>query len=452
MVFLTYSGTLRRVRGGVSRAHHSSPRAHLPAWRRGGPRRSVDVRRSSGSGRCSVTTRSISSSCRAALRRRSGSNQDAWAAAIARSQAHTRDAAGIAAILAAQQERRGAPPRGSRSRARGLPIPARVAIVTGQQAGAFGGPLFTLLKAVTAIQLAQRASAEHGVPAVAGLLGRRRRSRLGRSPQLYGARRRVPAAAPSRSRDPEGAGELPSRSLTLDDRVERSDRRARARAARDRFTRRRASTASARAYRPGVGMAEAFRRWIEAVLGPHGLVVFDSSDPAAKPLVAPRLRARAAIAGTHRRARGARPATQLTARGHHAAGRCRSPTASRSFTSTARGTPIRQRRRSLSSSATTPLRATALATRPNRPGAVQPERAAAADRAGHALPDHLLRRRPERARVSRPASRRLRALRRADAADLSARHARRSSTRRGALPQPVPAAARGARSRRTKRR
>jgi bacillithiol biosynthesis cysteine-adding enzyme BshC len=40
------------------------------------------------------------------------------------------------------------------------------------------------------------------------------------------------------------------------------------------------------AYRPGVGMADAFARWLEALLGPHGLVVFDSADPAAKPLVA----------------------------------------------------------------------------------------------------------------------------------------------------------------------
>jgi bacillithiol biosynthesis cysteine-adding enzyme BshC len=39
------------------------------------------------------------------------------------------------------------------------------------------------------------------------------------------------------------------------------------------------------AYAPGVGMAVAFGRWIERVLGSRGLVVYDSSDPAAKPLV-----------------------------------------------------------------------------------------------------------------------------------------------------------------------
>ncbi|HYM25035.1 MAG TPA: bacillithiol biosynthesis cysteine-adding enzyme BshC, partial [Vicinamibacterales bacterium] len=42
-----------------------------------------------------------------------------------------------------------------------------------------------------------------------------------------------------------------------------------------------------RAYAPGIGMAEAFGRWLEHVLGSRGLVVYDSSDPASKPPVAP---------------------------------------------------------------------------------------------------------------------------------------------------------------------
>jgi bacillithiol biosynthesis cysteine-adding enzyme BshC len=40
------------------------------------------------------------------------------------------------------------------------------------------------------------------------------------------------------------------------------------------------------AYKPGAGVADAFATWIESLLGPHGLIVFDASDPAAKPLVA----------------------------------------------------------------------------------------------------------------------------------------------------------------------
>src|SRR6185503_4119475 len=72
----------------------------------------------------------------------------------------------IAVILARQQAERGAPSR-ARDAAQQLADPKTVAVVTGQQAGLFGGPLFTLLKAMTALKLAEKVSRDHGVPTVA---------------------------------------------------------------------------------------------------------------------------------------------------------------------------------------------------------------------------------------------------------------------------------------------
>src|SRR5204863_471666 len=50
---------------------------------------------------------------------------------------------------------------------RRLADPRTVAILTGQQAGLFGGPLFTLLKALTALKLADQVARDHDVPVVA---------------------------------------------------------------------------------------------------------------------------------------------------------------------------------------------------------------------------------------------------------------------------------------------
>ena len=90
----------------------------------------------------------------------------AWRDAIARASRHRRQRDAVVQVLQAQQQRRGAPPI-AQATAAVLGDPASVAVVTGQQAGLFGGPLFTLLKALTALQLAERVRAEHNVPAVA---------------------------------------------------------------------------------------------------------------------------------------------------------------------------------------------------------------------------------------------------------------------------------------------
>ena len=207
----------------------------------------------------------------------------AWRDAVARAQQHPRDRRAIAAVVAAQQDARDAPPASRAAGAR-LADPASVAVVTGQQAGVFGGPLFTLLKAITAIQLARRTEQKQGVPAIAifWVDAEDHDWEEVRSCTVLDAEfqpRTVTLAAL------EQAGEAPIASLLLDERVGQTLRELEAALQRTEFTAD-VMRALGAAWQPGVGMARAFARWLETLLGPLGLVVFESADPAAKPLVA----------------------------------------------------------------------------------------------------------------------------------------------------------------------
>jgi bacillithiol biosynthesis cysteine-adding enzyme BshC len=209
---------------------------------------------------------------------------EAWRDAVARRHAHPASTVAIADVLTAQQTRRGAPPA-ARKAAAALADPRTVAIVTGQQAGAFGGPLFTLLKAVTAIQLARRASADLGIPAVAVFWvdAEDHDWEEVRSCTVLDAEFQPAAITLA---DPQGAGELPVAALTLDQRIEESLTALFASLPDTDFSEALA-TSLRTAYQPGAGMAAAFATWVEALLGKHGLVVFESADPAAKQLAAP---------------------------------------------------------------------------------------------------------------------------------------------------------------------
>jgi bacillithiol biosynthesis cysteine-adding enzyme BshC len=64
-------------------------------------------------------------------------------------------------------------------------------------------------------------------------------------------------------------------------------------------------------------MADAFGRWLESVLGPHGLIVYDASDRAAKPLVTDLFAREIEHAGETARL-AADAGTRLEAAGYHA--------------------------------------------------------------------------------------------------------------------------------------
>ena len=239
---------------------------------------------------------------------------NAWRDAITRACGHARERAALVEVLQAQQRRRNAPGEALASAAL-LADPTSVAVVTGQQAGLFGGPLFTLLKALTALQLAERVRAEHHIPAVAvfwvdaedhdwnevkacGVLDAETALKSISMGDLPGAHA-GPVARVQLNETITGAlaelqSALPSTEFTpalLDD--------------------------LRQAYQPGAGMADAFSRWIERVLGSRGLVVFDASDPAAKPLAATVFTREIERAGETSRL-AAEAGEALAARGYHA--------------------------------------------------------------------------------------------------------------------------------------
>ena len=92
-------------------------------------------------------------------------DRSTWPNAIAQRRTPLVDPQRVADVVGAQLRSRHAPPA-ALAAAEQLKEPGTVAIVTGQQAGLFGGPLYTLLKAVTAIALARKVATDYQVQAV----------------------------------------------------------------------------------------------------------------------------------------------------------------------------------------------------------------------------------------------------------------------------------------------
>ena len=237
---------------------------------------------------------------------------EAWRAAVKRAQEKRRDRDAVVALLAGQQAQRNAPAEARAAAAR-LADPASVAVVTGQQAGVFGGPLFTLLKALTALQLARRTGRDLNVPAVAVFWvdAEDHDWEEVRSCTVLDTEfqpRTVALAAL------DGAGELPIAQLTLAPHVGQTIDELAATLQQTEFTAALLADITA-AWAPGVGMARAFATWLETLLGPHGLVVYESADRAAKPLVADVFARELASPGGVA-VLAAKAGEQLAARGH----------------------------------------------------------------------------------------------------------------------------------------
>jgi bacillithiol synthase len=210
------------------------------------------------------------------------SSPASWITAIAGAQKYSRPLAELSSIITKQLERRNAP-ASSREAAARLSDPRTVAIVTGQQAGLFGGPLYTLYKAVTASKLAARVAADHQVPTVAVFWVESEDHDWDEIASCFvldaeSARRAITLPPPP------GAGHTPIGLLTPGPRISTAIDELAAILPSTDFT---ASIVDdlRQAYRSDVNMADGFARWLERVLADLGIVVFDCSDRAAKPLV-----------------------------------------------------------------------------------------------------------------------------------------------------------------------
>jgi len=241
-------------------------------------------------------------------------DREAWADAITRTQAHTRRRQEIAAVIGEQQRRRNASLRAVEA-GRTLADQRTVAILTGQQAGLFGGPLFTLLKALTALKLAEQIGREHQVPAVAifWIDAEDHDWEEVRACTVFdeGLTPRTIALPAELMVEP-----APVAGVRLDDSVAAAvDELHRALPPTEFRTRLLADLREV--YSPGTGMVDAFARWLERALGDRGLIVYDSSDPDAKPIVSGVFARELSTPGETVK-RAARAGADLEARGYHA--------------------------------------------------------------------------------------------------------------------------------------
>jgi bacillithiol biosynthesis cysteine-adding enzyme BshC len=241
------------------------------------------------------------------------SDPAAWPQAIERAQRHPRQRDALTSLVQDQQRRRGAPVEAIAA-ARQLRDPRAVAVVTGQQAGLFGGPLFTLFKALTAVRLAEHVHRTYDVPAIAVFW-------IDAEDHDWHEVRQCGVLDADLTPHAVTLGDPPGAHTAAVAQVRLDESAADAVTALARLLPQTDFTADLlaglrHAYQPGSGMADAFGRWLDTLLGARGLVVFDSSDPAAKPIVADLFAREIERADTSRLA--AEAGAALQSQGYHA--------------------------------------------------------------------------------------------------------------------------------------
>jgi len=206
----------------------------------------------------------------------------AWRRAIAARQRPAKSINPITGILQDQLRARNAPASTLEMAAR-LDDPRAVAVVTGQQAGLFGGPLYTLLKAISVVRLARNVERTYDVPAIPVFWVDAEDHDLDeiRSCRILDADLKVTSVSLPMS-SPTGT---PAGAVILGPEIEAVIDTVSSTLPRTDFTEDLIAELRS-AYAPGVRLVDGFASWLERQLGELGLVVFDASDPQAKPLVA----------------------------------------------------------------------------------------------------------------------------------------------------------------------
>jgi len=205
-----------------------------------------------------------------------GWDLDALSASADRALRGERPREAVAQALVRQQESRGAPAAGAQ--AARLRDPRATAIVTGQQAVLFGGPLYVLYKALAAVVVARRLEERRGAPVVPvfwvaaddhDFAEIRSTTVLDEAGQIHDVRY-------SPRREPAGQ---PAANIVLDDTIGELIEELRGRLPAG-LHRDDVIAQIAACYRPGATFSDAFARLLSSIL--PDLVLLDPSDPVLK--------------------------------------------------------------------------------------------------------------------------------------------------------------------------
>jgi bacillithiol biosynthesis cysteine-adding enzyme BshC len=161
-----------------------------------------------------------------------------------------------------------------------LARPSTVAVVTGQQVGLFGGPLYTIFKALAAVKLAQTLSARGvcAVPVFWFATEDHDLAEINQSWAFDSAHQPVKFTTASVNPPNGPVGNIPLRDIPLS---------ALRQALHDMPFADEAMALAESAYKDGETFGSAFRKLVEQLLKPYGMIYLDPLDPAIRQIAAP---------------------------------------------------------------------------------------------------------------------------------------------------------------------